>query len=72
MQMTVRLEVYSYKDIMAMLGIGKNQAYALMKSGEFPIIRIGKTYKVSKQVFDCWLHQIRPEKQCNNVLELGG
>jgi len=57
--MAARLEVYSYKDIMAMLGIGKNQAYVLMKSGEFPIIRIGKTYKVSRQVFEAWLHRTK-------------
>ena len=57
--MAVKLEVYSYKDIMTMLGIGKNQAYLLIKSGKFPIIRIGKTYKVSKQVFDLWLHRTK-------------
>ena len=50
------LEIYTYKDIMQMLGIGKNQAYQLIKSGQFPVIRIGKSYKISKQVFNHWLH----------------
>jgi len=50
------LEIYTYKDIMKILGIGKNQAYQLLKSEEFPVIRIGKTYKVSKYVFNQWLH----------------
>jgi len=60
--MALKLQVYSYKDIMAMLGIGKNQAYALLKSGEFPIIRIGKTYKVSKKIFESWLHHCQSEE----------
>lgn len=47
--------VYDYKDIMRLLKIGKNQAYSLMKSEMFPVIHLGKSYKVSKVVFDKWL-----------------
>jgi hypothetical protein len=53
---TATAQVYDYKDIMAQLRIGKNQAYILLKSGAFPIIQIGKTYKVSRIVFDSWLN----------------
>ena len=47
------LNVYEIKDI---LGVGKNQAYELVKSGEFPVKRIGSKYLVSKEIFFSWLN----------------
>ncbi|MCI1966696.1 MAG: helix-turn-helix domain-containing protein [Oscillospiraceae bacterium] len=38
-----------------MLGIGKNQAYALANSGEFHVCHIGKKIVISKVVFNNWL-----------------
>lgn len=47
--------VYTVKDIMQQLQVGKNTAYQLVKSGAFPVIKIGDTYRVSKEVFDKWI-----------------
>lgn len=47
--------VYTPKDIQALLGIGKNQTYALVNSGEIPYVQVGATKLISKEVFDNWL-----------------
>lgn len=43
-------------DIQAILGIGRRQAYELVNSGQFHIVRIGKRIKVSRDVFFNWLN----------------
>lgn len=45
---------YTYKDIMKIMGCGRNVAYALIKSGMFPIIKIGHLYKVPIEGFREW------------------
>jgi excisionase family DNA binding protein len=45
------------KDIKEILNISRNTAYKLIKSGSFPVIRIGDTYRVSSEVFHKWLNQ---------------
>ena len=55
-------EVYKYKEIMEKLNISKNQAYKLLNSGAFPVIKVGGTYRVSKKVFDNWLHNQQGEQ----------
>jgi excisionase family DNA binding protein len=40
---------------MDMLGIGKNAAYELVKSGKFHCVKVGNHYRVPKSVFDKWL-----------------
>lgn len=55
--MSAQQEVYSVKDIMTLMKISKNTAYELVKSGAFPVIQIGSTYRISKEVFEKWLHQ---------------
>jgi len=47
--------VYTVEDIKNLLGIGKNQAYALVNSGKFHVCHIGKKIIVPKEVFDDWL-----------------
>lgn len=47
--------VYTVDDIKNMLGIGKNQAYALVNSGEFHVCHIGKKILIPKMVFNDWL-----------------
>lgn len=42
--------------IQSILGIGRRQAYELVNSGEFHVVRIGKRIKVSKDVFFHWLN----------------
>ncbi|MFZ3591503.1 helix-turn-helix domain-containing protein [Bacillus sp. DJP31] len=43
-------------DIQNILGIGRRQAYELVNSGQFHIVRIGKRIKVSREVFFNWLN----------------
>lgn len=48
--------VYTVKDIMIQLEISKNSAYDLVRSGVFPVIKIGNKYRVSKEVFNRWIN----------------
>lgn len=48
-------QVLKVKDIMERLGIGKDRAYALMKSKSFPATQLGKTYFVTTVKFEEWL-----------------
>ena len=43
---------YTVPEIQDILGIGKNSAYSLVKSGAFRIVRIGGSIRVSKKSFD--------------------
>jgi excisionase family DNA binding protein len=43
------------KDVMGLTGIGRNNAYELLKSGEFQVKRIGNRYLVHKEIFESWL-----------------
>lgn len=47
--------VYTVTDIQKMLGIGKNQAYELIKKEEFHVKRIGKKIIIPKIGFHEWL-----------------
>ena len=38
------------------LGIGKNNAYKLIKLPNFPVIKIGKKYIVPKDAFEEWFY----------------
>ncbi|TAA73259.1 helix-turn-helix domain-containing protein [Planococcus salinarum] len=46
------MDVYHIQEV---LGIGRRQAYELVNSEQFHIVRIGKRIKVSKSVFFSWL-----------------
>lgn len=48
--------IYTVEEIKEILGIGKNQAYQLVKSGQFPIVKVGSKYIISKKGFDLWLN----------------
>lgn len=48
---------YTVPEIQDILGIGKNSAYALVKSGAFRTVRIGGSIRVSKKSFDKWLDE---------------
>lgn len=50
-------KTYTIDEISEVLGISKKSAYALVKSGEFHFVRIGRSIRVSKKVFDKWLEQ---------------
>ena len=47
--------VYTVKEIQTMLRISKSMAYALVKSGAFPVIKLGDTYRIPKEGFDRWV-----------------
>lgn len=47
--------VLEVKDIQEYLGIGRRQAYELVKSGQFHSVQVGKKYKIARNVFLDWL-----------------
>ncbi|SFA83039.1 DNA binding domain-containing protein, excisionase family [Lentibacillus halodurans] len=49
-------EALDVTDIQEILGIGRRQAYELVNSGQFHVVRIGRRIKVSKDVFFQWLN----------------
>lgn len=49
-------EVLSVNDIQQILGIGRRQAYELVNSGQFHVVRIGKTIRIHREVFLKWLN----------------
>lgn len=53
----INSEVYTVKDVQNILGVCRNTAYELFRDPPFAVIKLGKTYRVSKVVFDRWLHQ---------------
>jgi Helix-turn-helix domain len=48
-------DVLDVRDIQQILNIGRRQAYELVNSGQFHVVKIGKRIKVSKKVFLQWL-----------------
>ena len=48
--------VYTVKDIQRILQISKTAAYALVDGTYFPVKRIGRSIRVSMEVFDSWLN----------------
>jgi excisionase family DNA binding protein len=49
-------EILDVEDIRKYLGIGRRQAYDLVNSGAFHVVRIGKRIKISKASFLKWLN----------------
>ena len=48
---------YKVKEIKEILGSGRNQAYELIKSNRFPVLKIGKDYLIPMEGFDRWLRE---------------
>ena len=60
--------IYTVDEIQDILGIGRNSAYALVKSGVFHSVRIGGYIRISKKSFDEWLdNQIDTCQVCETV-----
>ncbi len=53
--MTQLPELMTIKELQSYLGIGKDKAYALVKSKSFPAVKIGGRYYVIKSDFIAWL-----------------
>jgi len=51
--------VYDTKELQQVLKCGKQQAYALMRSPEFPSMKINTKYIVEKKALEEWLKQHR-------------
>ena len=61
--------VYTVEEIENILGISKNTAYALVKSGEFHSVKIGGQYRISKKSFDEWLDDVSVETDVCQVCD---
>lgn len=60
--------VYTVDEIQDILGIGRNSAYSLVKSGVFHSVRIGGNIRISKKSFDEWLdNQLNDCQVCETV-----
>lgn len=46
---------YRVDEIQDILGIGRDAAYKLCRSGLFHVVKVGKTVRISKKSFDAWL-----------------
>lgn len=51
-------DVLKVNDVQEIMKIGRNQAYTLVKSGQFHCIRLGRRWVVPKQGFIEWLEGI--------------
>ncbi|RJQ30567.1 MAG: DNA-binding protein [Peptococcaceae bacterium] len=49
--------VLSPADVKRILGCGSNNVYALFHRKDFPVVRIGRTLKVSREAFRNWLER---------------
>ncbi|KKC49575.1 hypothetical protein VE23_25135 [Paenibacillus sp. D9] len=47
-------EVLVVQDIIDFLDISKTAAYDLVKSGEFHVVKIGRTFKIPRSAFLGW------------------
>lgn len=48
--------VFDVIDVQKALGLGKNQTYALIKTGVFPVRNVGNKYLIPKEPFLKWLN----------------
>lgn len=55
--------VYSIEEASKLLGIGRNSAYEAAKTGDLPVIRIGKLLKVPKAALDQMLAAAASDKK---------
>ena len=55
--MTQLPELMTVKELQSYLGIGKDKAYALVKSKLFPALKLGGRYYVIKPDFVIWLEK---------------
>lgn len=53
--MTNEKVMIGVKEIMSIMGIGRDRAYEVIKKGGFPVKKIGRRYKVHRETFDNWL-----------------
>ena len=60
--------IYTVDEVQDILGIGRNSAYSLVKSGVFHSVRIGGNIRISKKSFDDWLdNQMNACQVCETI-----
>lgn len=52
-------DTLTVKEIQSILKIGLNSAYNLIHSKAFPVIRIGRSYRIPRASFYAWLETSR-------------
>lgn len=62
--------VYTVEEIQHKLMIGKRQAYELVKSGEFPVLKINTSYRIPVETFNLWFYG--KTKPCTKPADAGG
>lgn len=58
-------DVLNVSDIQELLGIGRKQAYELVHSEQFHVIKVGKRIKVSKNILINWIEGGKTCEQSN-------
>lgn len=51
------MEVYTTKEMMEILKFGKTKMNALLRSGEFPAVKIGGQYRITKEALEQWMRE---------------
>lgn len=49
------MEIYTTKEMMQILKFGKTKMNELLKSGEFPAVKIGGQYRITKEALEKWM-----------------
>jgi excisionase family DNA binding protein len=60
--MDKKMEVFTAKEVSALLKLGINQTYKLMKSEGFPSYHIGNKVFVTKEALEKWLREAKNKK----------
>lgn len=50
-------EMLTVEEVKQIMRIGTNAAYNLVHSKKFPVIKVGRTYRIPKASFFTWLTQ---------------
>lgn len=50
-------QILHVNDLMTLLDIGRDRAYKLMQSSDFPSTKLGKTYFITHESFYKWLQE---------------
>ena len=53
-----QFQILTVKEIQGLLRIGRDKAYRLMKSSDFPSVKIGRTYFITAENFEIWLKKV--------------
>ncbi len=58
-------DILNVSDLQELLGIGRKQAYELVHSGQFHVIKVGKRIKISKNILINWIEGDNHYEQAN-------